>query len=77
MISAIETIICNVVLHRVGNKLRDENYLLSKKQLHLYESIKDDLINYFVLPFTSDEYYQLYHDSGIEYNVVYGAVNMV
>lgn len=77
MISAIETIICNVILHRVGNKLRDENYLLSKKQLHLHETIKDDLINYFVLPFTSDEYYQLYHDSGIEYNVVYGTANAI
>lgn len=77
MISAVETKICNVVLHKVGNKLRDENYLLSNKQLHHYETIKDDLINYFVLPFTSDEYYQLYNDSGIEYNVVYGATNII
>ena len=51
--------------------------MLSKQQLRLYETIKDDLINYFVLPFTSDEYYQLYHDSGIDYNVVYGAATQI
>lgn len=66
-----------MTIHKVGNKLRDEKYLLSNSLLQLYNTIDDDLINYFVLPFTSDEYFQLYHDSGIEYNVVYGAVSQI
>ena len=66
-----------MTIHKVGNKLRDEKYLLSNSLLQLYNTIDDNLINYFVLPFTSDEYFQLYHDSGIEYNVVYGAVSQI
>jgi hypothetical protein len=77
MISAIDIKICDMTIHKVGNKLRDEKYLLSNSLLQLYNTIDDDLINYFVLPFTSDEYFQLYHDSGIEYNVVYGAVSQI
>lgn len=77
MISAIDIKINNTIIHKIGNKLRDEKYLLSNSLLQLNETIQDALINYFILPFTSEEYFQLYHDSGIEYNVVYGAVSQI
>ena len=77
MISAIDIKISNTIIHKIGNKLRDEKYLLSNSLLQINETIRDALINYFILPFTSDEYFQLYHDSGIEYNVVYGAANAI
>lgn len=77
MISAIDIKINNAIIHRIGNKLRDEKYLLSNSFLQLNETIKDALINYLILPFASEEYFQLYHDSGIEYNVVYGAASQI
>lgn len=66
-----------VSLHIVGNKTADEGLLLSEAVLSFNDGLKRLLINYLLPPFTSDEYYQLYHDSGIEYNVVYGAANAI
>jgi len=65
-------------LHYVGNKNNDEGNCLSEKFLSVPETISDCLLQYFFKPFiVSDEYFQLYHDSGIEYNVVYGAANAI
>lgn len=77
MISAINVKICNVALHKVGNKLRDENYVFSNSLLRQDSIIYEALVNYFLLPFSSEEYFELYHDSGIEYNVIYGAVSQI
>ena len=77
MISAINVKICNVALHKVGNKLRDENYVFSNSLLRQDSIIYEALVNYFLLPFSSEEYFELYHDSGIEYNVVFGAVSQI
>lgn len=66
-----------VALHLVGNKYADDGLYLSEKTLILNENIKGLLVNYFLPPFSSEEYFQLYHDSGIEYNVVYGAVSKI
>lgn len=77
MISALEAKIQNVILHKVGNKLRDENFLLSNHTLSLNEKVLDNLVYYFLTPFVTEEYYQLYHESGISYNVVYGVVSHI
>lgn len=67
----------HVSLHFVGNKTIDDGVVLSKSNLVVDDKIENLLVNYFLAPFTSDEYFQLYHDSGIEYNVVYGAVSQI
>ena len=77
MVSAVDIAIRDVVVHKVGNKLRAENYILSSSALKQNSIILETLINYFILPFSSEEYFQLYHDSGIEYNVVYGAASQI
>lgn len=66
-----------VALHVVGNKSADEGLHLSETTLVLNDNIKGLLVNYFLSPFASEEYFQLYHDSGIEYNVVYGAASQI
>lgn len=66
-----------VILHLVGNKSADDGLHISETTLVLDDNIKGLLVNYFLSPFSSDEYFQLYHDSGIEYNVVYGAVSQI
>lgn len=65
-------------LHYIGNKNNDEGISQSHTYLFLSEKVSDCLLQYFFRPFIlSDEYFQLYHDSGIEYNVVYGAVSKI
>ena len=51
MISSIEAKIKACVIHRVGNKLRDEGCILSEKQYDDYDSIHEFLIEYFFSPF--------------------------
>lgn len=67
----------DVSIHVVGNKTTEDDFYLSKKNLTPNDNLKTLLERYFFDPFTSDEYYQLYHESGIEYNVVYGAVSRI
>lgn len=50
MISSIEAKIKACVIHRVGNKLRDEGCILSEKQYDDYDSIHEFLIEYFFHP---------------------------
>ena len=73
----LDSIIENCSLHLVGNKVADNGLYLSNTLLKLEDELKNTLANYFINSFISEEYYQLYHDSGIEYNVVYGAVSQI
>lgn len=68
-----------VALHLVGNKSTDDVFHvhISETTLILDDNIRGLLVNYFLSPFISEEFFQLYHDSGIEYNVVYGAVSRI
>ena len=61
----------------VGNKSLDDGVYYSKGTLSLTDSLKSLLINYFISSFTSDDYYHLYHDSGMNFNVVYGAMQQI
>lgn len=67
----------NISLHIVGNKSAEDGVVLSKSNLVVKDEIRNLLVNFFLAPFTSEEYFELYHDSGIEYNVVYGAVSQI
>ncbi len=73
----LESTIENCSLHFVGNKVASEGLCLSDSLLKLEDNLKDILNNYFINSFSSEECFQLYHDSGIEYNVVYGAVSQI
>ena len=73
----LDSTIKDCSLHLVGNKVAEDGLYLSNSIIRLEEDLENLLFNYFVNSFTSDEYYQLYHDSGIEYNVVYGAANAI
>lgn len=73
----MESLIKNTSLHLVGNKSAEEGIILSKTNLDIKDEVRSLLVNYFLTPFSSDEYFQLYHDSGIEYNVVYGAASQI
>lgn len=77
MISSIEAKIKACVIHRVGNKLRDEGCILSENQYDDYDSIHEFLIEYFFTPFKSEEYYSFYHNIDKSMNEVYMCVNEI
>lgn len=77
MFSAIESKIKHISLHFVGNKLRDESYILSKAFTDDIESTKDILISYFFNSFKSSEYFNFYHETDLQYNEVFDFVSKI
>lgn len=77
MISSISTRIKSCAIHRVGNKLRDEGCLLSERQLDDYDNIHEFLIEYFLTPFKSEEYFSFYHNIDNSMNEVYMSVRNI
>ena len=75
--SYINSSIERCCLHHVGNKIAEEGLVLSNKHLLLTDQIESNLAKYFFNSFSSEELFQLYHDSGLEYNVVYGVVGRI
>ena len=67
----------NTALHVVGNKLNQDNIILSKNGIRIDSNIEKILSNYFLPPFTSEEYYQLYHESDLVLNEVYTYVSKI
>jgi hypothetical protein len=77
MFSAIESKIKYISLHFVGNKLRDENYILSKSLTDSIENTEDILINYFFNSFKSTESFNFHHDINLSMNEVFVCVSEI
>ncbi len=73
----LDTYISNICLHIVGNKIADEGLLFSILPTELNSNIKKVLTTYFINSFTSEEYYQLYHESDLALNEVYTYVSKI
>ena len=63
-------------VHRVGNKANDEALVLAAGAADADDEVKAALLQMFTSPFTAEkaansEYYQFYHDSGLQFNVAY------
>jgi hypothetical protein len=69
-----DTTIHQTVIHKVGNKTRDEEVLISKNEFIPNDEIKDLLLKFFLTPFKTNEYYNFYHESDIQYNKVFSFV---
>ncbi len=67
-----------LVLHRVGNKSRDEGIRVSKKLLPLNdEEMKRTLLDYFLGSFKLDEFYQFNHPNDLMMNEVYNFCSFI
>ncbi|MDP4266467.1 MAG: nucleoid-associated protein [Bacteroidota bacterium] len=66
-----------VVIHKVGNYQKDEGINLSKGEITFNEEIKGVLMKYFLTPFKSEEYYNLYHESDLKMNEVYTYISEI
>lgn len=61
-----------VVIHQVGNKLRDEGYHISEKLVPIEDSnLKKILEKYFLQLFLEKDIYNFHHDSDINLNEIY------
>jgi len=77
MILFTETIIDQIVVHKVGSKYNEENVRFSKDLLNINDEIKDLLTKYFLTPFKSNEFFNFYHESDLNLNEVYHYANRV
>lgn len=73
----METKLTHIALHLVGNKSEEEGVHLAKSNVSLDEEMRNILTKFFLNAFNIGEFFYLYHDSGIEYNVAHGAASKI
>ena len=66
-----------IIVHRVGNKINQENLILSQEELKLDEDMTELLSDFFLKAFKSEEQFQFYHDSYLTNNAVYSSVSEI
>ncbi|MDR2362352.1 MAG: nucleoid-associated protein [Prevotellaceae bacterium] len=64
-------------IHFVGNKSNNERCGLSKSILQLNDTDQALFMRYFLSPFKLSEYFNLYHDMGIEMNEVFTCADTI
>lgn len=62
-----------IIVHKVGNKINQENLFLSENELQLDEETKELLTDYFLNAFKSEEQFQFYSDSYLSLNPVFSS----
>lgn len=71
MINLTDAGIGNLIVHKVGNKLHDENIQFSKNEMNIEEEISNVLLDYFLSPFKTEQYYHFHHETDLALNEVY------
>lgn len=66
-----------IIVHKVGNKINQENMFLAEQELQLDEEMKEILENYFLSAFKSEEQFQFYSDSLLIHNPMYSSVSEI
>ena len=77
MLYTEEVIIDSLVLHKVGNKLQEENIRFAAAPMKVDDAVQSLLLQYFLSPFRSEEYFNLTHESDIALNEVYTYVSHI
>ena len=71
------THILSLVIHQVGNKINNESLVLSQNVVSLSETIQENLLEFFLSQFKTEEYYQIYHDVALSLNEVFVYVSQI
>ncbi len=69
--------ILHLITHHVGNKLRDEKYLLSIEESTIAGDTIDILLKYFLLPIYAEEFFSFSHSVRLDLNDIYTIVEDV
>lgn len=67
----------HLITHHIGNKLRDEKYLLSSEGTTIDEETQKFLLKYFLLSVKAEEFYSFTHSVDLEMNDMYSIVKNV
>lgn len=66
-----EAVLEKIVVHKVGNKIQDEDIVISEGQLSVDDEVKELLMTYFLSNFKQPEFYQFTHSSDVNLNELY------
>ena len=66
-----------LVLHKVGNKSQDEGINFAASPVKIDEAVQSLLLQYFLSPFKSEEYFNLTHESDISLNEIYSYASSI
>jgi len=72
-----QVVLQQLITHHVGNKLRDEKYILSSDSTTIEDETKNFLLKYFLLPVKAEEFYSFTHPVKLELNDIYSVVENV
>lgn len=72
MLDAMKINIEDMVVHKVGNKLKDEGIVISKNNvLEMTSTLKEILLKYFLSSFKNETYFKFSHETDLFLNEVY------
>jgi len=72
MIDISSASVSKVIVHRVGNKVREEEYTFSPNEAPCTATLDDLLVHHYLEPMVDDaEVYELHHESDLALNTVY------
>jgi hypothetical protein len=78
MINFSNTNLDKIIVHKVGNKSKDEGLRLSKTQINPPgEMLNELLMSFFTKPFKGEQFYHLFHESDLALNEVYSFVGKI
>ncbi|WP_114779151.1 nucleoid-associated protein [Botryobacter ruber] len=67
-----------LVVHRVGNKAKEEGVIISKDLVDLRdEQLNDLLLNYFLTPFKQEEFFRFTHTSDLALNELFAYATLL
>ncbi len=63
-----------LITHHIGNKLRNEKFMLSSETSTIADNTKDLLLKYFLLPIKPEEFFSFSHSVKLDLNEIYKTV---
>lgn len=67
----------NLITHHIGNKIRDEKYLLSNEVTTFEEDSKNFILKYFLLSVNTEEFYSFTHSVKLELNDIFSVAENI
>ena len=78
MIDISSAKLTKIIVHRIGNKLRDEGFLLSQKETERTPALDDLLLGNYLAPvIRRGEVFDLHHESDLALNTVHHFSNLI
>ncbi|MCE8573907.1 nucleoid-associated protein [Bacteroides fragilis] len=64
-----------ISIHWIGNKAGNEGVIISKKNIRIQNELSNLMTHYFVSGFKQQEFHQLFHNTDLKYNEVFGFIS--